>query len=242
METKEALREKIWQLMEKQRVARFPGARGRIPNFIGAEKCAKLLADLPVWQKAKVLKVNPDSPQRPIRQRALEEGKLLYMAVPRLRAPKPFIELDPKKLKDSPYRASSIKGAAKYGRPVSLDEMEKIDIVVCGSVAVNPRGARIGKGGGYSDLEYALLRQHGKVSADTPILTSVHPLQIVTDDLPMTEHDIALNFVVTPDEVIELEPCFPKPKGIYWNLLPSEKIEVIPVLTAEKDTGRSSAR
>lgn len=242
MESKQALREKIWELMEKQRVARFPGARGRIPNFIGAEKCAKFLADLPAWKKAKFLKVNPDSPQRPIRQRALEEGKTLYMAVPRLRAPKPFIELDPKKLKSSPYRASSIKGAAKYGRPVALDEMEKIDLVVCGSVAVNSKGARIGKGGGYSDLEYALLQEHGKLSADTPILTSVHPLQIVTDDLPMTEHDIALNFVVTPGEVIELKPRFPKPKGIYWNLLPSEKIEAIAVLRAEMDTGRPKGR
>ncbi|MER3460903.1 MAG: hypothetical protein C4303_07295 [candidate division GAL15 bacterium] len=27
-----------------------------------------------------------------------------------------------------------------------------VDLVVCGSVAVNPVGARVGKGGGYSDL------------------------------------------------------------------------------------------
>lgn len=240
METKEALRERIWELLERREAARFPGARGRISNFTGAEKCARMLANLPVWRKAKVIKVNPDSPQRAIRQLALEEGKILYMAVPRLRAPKPFIELDPKRLKGSPYGASSIKGAAKYGRPVSLDEMKKIDLVVCGSVAVNHKGGRIGKGGGYSDLEYALLREHGKVSADTPILTSVHPLQIVNDDMPMTEHDIPLNFIVTPAEAIELEPCYPKPKGIYWNLLPAEKIEAIPVLKARKDDGKCS--
>lgn len=234
MKTKEALRKEIWALMEKERVARFPGTQGRIPNFIGAEKCARLLSESPLWKKAKVIKVNPDSPQRAIRQMALAAGKILYMAVPRLRAAKPFIELDPKKLKASPYGASSIKGATKYGRPVSLDEMEKIDLIVCGSVAVNRQGARIGKGGGYSDLEYALLRELGKVSADTPIVTSVHSLQIVNDDLPMTEHDIPLNSIVMPEERIEIKPRYPKPNGVYWTLLPPEKIEDIPVLKARK--------
>ena len=33
---KQAVRERIWALLEDERVARFPGARGRIPNFAGA--------------------------------------------------------------------------------------------------------------------------------------------------------------------------------------------------------------
>lgn len=239
MKTKEALRKEIWSLMEKERVARFPGTQGRIPNFVGAEKCARLLSESPLWKKAKVIKVNPDSPQRAIRQMALAAGKILYMAVPRLRAAKPFIELDPKKLKVSPYSASSIKGADKYGRPVSLDEMGKIDLIVCGSVAVNHNGARIGKGGGYSDLEYALLREIGKAGPETPIVTSVHPLQIVSDEMPMTEHDIPLNAIITPQELIDIRPRYPKPKGIYWEILPPEKIEGIPVLKARKGTKRT---
>jgi 5-formyltetrahydrofolate cyclo-ligase len=32
-----------------------------------------------------------------------------------------------------------------------------VDLVVCGSVAVNRDGARVGKGGGFSDPELALL-------------------------------------------------------------------------------------
>src|SRR4030095_6962152 len=100
-------------------------------------------------KKAKTLKTNPDSPQRAIRQQALAEGKTIYMAVPRLRNEKPFIELNPKKLKCSPYIASSIKGAGQYGRLVTLKEVPKIDLVVCGSVAVHSKGARAGKGGDY---------------------------------------------------------------------------------------------
>src|SRR5918994_7323664 len=126
MKSKETLRKEIWRLLQTKKVARFPGAEGRIPNFIGAEACARLLSQMHCWQRAKALKVNPDSPQRAVRQKALEEGKTIYMAVPRLRSDKPFIELDPKKLQCSPYIASSIKGAAKYGRPVKLEQVKKI--------------------------------------------------------------------------------------------------------------------
>ena len=152
------------------------------------------------------------------------------MAVPRLRSDKPFIELDPKKLKCSPYVASSIKGAGQHGQPIGIAKLRTVDLVVCGSVAVNRRGARVGKGGGYSDLEFALLTEQKKIAANTPIVTSIHPLQMIDGEIPMTEHDIPLSAIVTPDEVIEIKSKFPRPKGIYWNLLPQEKIADIPVL------------
>lgn len=230
MRSKEIIREKIWSLLEKKKVARFPGAKGRIPNFIGAEACAKLLAESPLWKNAKTIKANPDSPQRAIRHRALQEGKTVYMAVPRLRDEQPFIELDPKRLKCSPYVASSIKGASRYGRPVTLEEVAKVDLIVCGSVAVNRRGARVGKGGGYSDLEFALLLEEKKLDEKTPIVTSVHPLQILDEELPMTEHDIPLTAIVTPEEMSETPSRLKRPKGIYWNMLPAEKVEAVPVL------------
>jgi len=230
MRTKDEIRESVWQMLQEKKAARFPGAAGRIPNFVGAEACAKRLAETRYWKAARVLKINPDSPQRAIRQKGLADGKIIYMAVPRLRSEKPFIELDPEKLRCSPYAASSIKGAAQYGWPVTLDEMTNIDLVVCGSVAVNRQGARVGKGGGYSDLEFALLTQEKKIDRRTPVVTSVHPLQIIDEEIPMTEHDIPLSAIVTPKEIIEIQSAFRRPKGIYWRLLPKEKIEEIPVL------------
>ncbi|HVO91719.1 MAG TPA: 5-formyltetrahydrofolate cyclo-ligase [Terriglobales bacterium] len=148
MRGKEEIRAVIWRLLTEKMAARFPGAAGRIPNFVGAEACARQLAETSYWKTAKVLKINPDSPQRAIRQRALAEGKIIYRAVPRLRSAKPFIKLDPKKLSCPPYAASSIKGAAQYGRPVTLSQVKKSDLIVCGSVAVNRQGDRVGKGGG----------------------------------------------------------------------------------------------
>ena len=230
MRTKDEIRESVWRTLQDKKASRFPGAKGRIPNFVGAEACAERLAETRYWKAARVLKINPDSPQRAIRQKGLAEGKIIYMAVPRLRSEKPFIELDPQKLQCSPYAASSIKGAAHYGRPVGLDQMRKIDLVVCGSVAVNRQGARVGKGGGYSDLEFALLTQEKKIDRRTPIVTAVHPLQIITEEIPMTEHDIPLSAIVTPMEVIEIAANFPRPKKIYWNILPREKLEDIPAL------------
>ena len=230
MKTKDELREEVWQTLQQRKVARFPGAKGRIPNFIGAEACATRLAEMDYWKAARFLKVNPDSPQRAIRRRALVEGKIIYMAVPRLRSEKPFIELDPQKLSCSPFVASSIRGADKYGRPVTLDEVKQLDLVVCGSVAVNRDGARIGKGGGYSDLEFALLTEENKLGAKTPIVTSVHPLQIVDEEMPMTVHDIPLSAIVTPFEVIEIKAPLARPKGIYWRMLKQEKLSEIPLL------------
>jgi 5-formyltetrahydrofolate cyclo-ligase len=230
MNTKQEIRDEVWRLLQREKASRFPGAEGRIPNFVGAERCAKLLDGLEAWKEAKVVKINPDSPQRAVRQKALAEGKIVYMPAPKLAEYKPFIELDPKRLKVSPYAASSIKGAFQHGRPVSLDEVKKIDLIVCGSVAVNLNGARVGKGGGYSDLEYALLREAKKLGARTPIITTVHSLQIVAYDIPMTEHDIPLDAIVTPDKALPLKRGYDKPRGVYWKLLPAEKIDAIPVL------------
>src|SRR5919108_824116 len=152
---KQAIRERIWALLEDRRVAAFPGAVGRIPNFVGASAAADRLADLEEWRSARAIKSNPDAPQRYVRLRALREGKVVYMAVPRLREERCFWELDPRRVRDL-KAAASIQGAAKVGRPVDLRDLPHIDLVVAGSVAVSRNGARLGKGGGYSDLEYAL--------------------------------------------------------------------------------------
>lgn len=238
--TKEEIRKRVWAKMEKKKFARFPGAKGRIPNFIGAERCADQLERLSAWSKAKVIKSNPDSPQRQIRYKALKEGKLLYMAVPRLAEDRPFIELDPKRLRStSLYKASSIKGAFEHGRPVTLDEMQKIDLVVCGSVAVNRQGYRIGKGEGYSELEYALCKEAGKITGRTTILTSVHPVQILDDKIPAQPFDFTVDYVITPEQILECRADHPKPSGILWEYLSPQKIESIPALRKLAPNGSS---
>jgi 5-formyltetrahydrofolate cyclo-ligase len=219
-------------------VARFPGARGRIPNFTGAERAADLLAGEDAWERAAALKSNPDLPQLPVRTAALKAGKLVVMAVPRLRTPQPFLLLDPDVLEVAPRKAASIGGADEHGRPLDVDEVPKLDLVVCGSVCVNSHGVRIGKGGGYSDLEMGLGIETGWIDDDTTIVTTVHPVQVVDADLPETDHDFRVDLIVTPDEVVRCRRTR-RPPGILWHHLPPDKIDAVPAL-AHRHQSRNS--
>src|SRR5262249_13246288 len=168
-----------------------------------AAVAADRLAATPEWRRAKVVKCNPDSPQRPVRLRALHEGKLVYMAVPRLAEAKCFWKLDPRRL--DPHQlaaAAAIRGASRLGVPVRPCELPHVDLIVAGSVAVNRKGVRVGKGGGYSDLEYAIGRQVGAIDEKTVVATTVHPIQVLDGELPVTAHDLFLDLILTAEETI----------------------------------------
>jgi 5-formyltetrahydrofolate cyclo-ligase len=233
LDRKRMLRDEAWAALEAAGAARFPGTAGRIPNFIGAEAAADLLRTLDGWQGASAIKANPDAPQWPVRQRALEDGIAVYMAVPRLAEPDPFLLLDPATLPVSPRKASSIKGAAHSGRSVALDDLQSVDLVVVGSVAVDRRGARLGKGGGFADLEFAIASAAGLVGDDTLVVTTVHPSQVLrAGRIPVTAHDVPVDVIVTPDEVIRCERAHPRPEGVLWDELSEDKIAAIPLLGA----------
>jgi 5-formyltetrahydrofolate cyclo-ligase len=231
------LREEVWAAMSAARVARFPGAAGRIPNFTGAEAAAERLRTLPEWEAARTLKANPDSAQLPVRQRALEDGKTVYMAVPRLAANEPFFALDPDHLSESPRKAASISGAARSARQVTLEELPEVDLVVMGSVAVSEDGSRLGKGGGFADLEFALATAAGLIGPHTVCVTTVHELQVrPTGTIPLTGHDVPVDLVVTPERLIDCRPLHgPRQQvRIRWEDLTDEKIAAIPLLSARQ--------
>ena len=221
-----------WKALTKAKAARFPGAEGRIPNFVGAEAAAQLLQSLDEWTAAAVVKANPDAPQWPVRERVLADGKILYMAVPRLAGDKPFYFLDGEELEETPRRSSSIKGAARVAQTVSLHAVEPIDIVVTGCVAVGRDGARLGKGGGYSDLEFALLSQAAVIGPETLVVTTAHPLQVQdAGDVPTAPHDLWVDVIVTPDEVIRCAREGGRPGGrMRWDQLSDAQLAAIPVL------------
>ena len=229
---KARLRDDVWGALTAAKVARFPGAEGRIPNFVGAEAAAERLRDVPAWRRAHTVKANPDSPQWPVRQRALEEGKTLFMAVPRLAEPKPFFLLDPNRLTGSARQATSIKGASRSAAPVDVSELQPVDLVVAGCVAVDESGARLGKGGGFSDLELAVATEAGLVAPSTVVVTTVHQLQVrPAREIPVVGHDIHVDVVVTPERVIECaRPSGYEPPRLRWRELTDEKIASIPLL------------
>ncbi|MDP8933449.1 MAG: 5-formyltetrahydrofolate cyclo-ligase [Cyanobacteriota bacterium] len=230
---KDQLRAEIWSSL-KQNNASISEPFGHIPNFVGAEKAAELLVNLPIWQHAKAIKCNPDSPQIPVRLRALQDGKRLYMAVPRLTDHRCFVELTAEDLhsRNIPLAEAAIaRRALACGKLVSFAEMEPIDLVIVGCVAAGRNGGRTGKGAGFADLELAMLKEFGLVQIDTPIVTTVHALQIVEDlRLPMQAHDWALNWIVTAEEVIETNTSYPRPIRLNWDSIRQEQLEQIPIL------------
>ena len=225
---KQAIRKHVWDLLERERVVE-PGVHGYIPAFTGADRAADRLAELPAWRDAEVIKAVPDRAQQPVREHALRDGKLVYMAVPRLADDLPFYLLDPASLSVPPAEAASSEVAARTARKIGVAHMRPVDLVVCGSVAVNRAGTRLGKGAGYSDIEVALLQEAGLISPHTVIITTVHPLQVLSEPIPETEQDFRVDLIVTPGEVIQCGPPR-RPGRLDWEQLTAEKIAAIPVL------------
>ncbi len=238
--TKDEIRSKIRMRLKFAGVERFPGFDSQIPNFEGAERAAMLLCELPMWKRARVVKINNDAPQLALRRAALRDGKILYLSVPRLLSERCFIELDPERLGSRIIQAGNVRAAMRLGRPHSPSEVRPIDLVVCGALAVTRQGARLGHGGGYSDIEYALLRGEGKVREYTPILTTIHPLQLIEDRLPMRGHDIPVDFVVMPEQIITAPSLHPRPRGLVWDILREDKIRAIPLLRKRSTDPRNS--
>ena len=193
---------RVWRLMEEREIARFPRpVFDRIPNFVGAAKAAARLRELSEYRAAQTVCCNPDAPQRPVREMALKDEKVLFMATPRLQ--QGFLILDPNTISRSSIpKASTIRGAFKHGRFAAPSEA-KVELFVAGSVAVSLDGGRLGKGSGYSDKEYALLKESGGLSAKALVVTTVHDAQIV-EEIPQDAWDVRVDVIVTPTKTIRI--------------------------------------
>ncbi|WP_031292782.1 5-formyltetrahydrofolate cyclo-ligase [Leptolyngbya sp. Heron Island J] len=232
---KDALRQRIWSTLKAHKATRRDPV-GHIPNFLGAEVAAARLAETSLWQRAQVIKCNPDSPHTAVRLKALVDGKTLYMAVPRLFRKKCFVELTATALEQKGValkEAASMGGAMSHGRLMTYAEMQAIELVVVGCVAVTLNGGRTGKGAGFADLELAMLRECDLIAEDTPIVTTVHDLQVVdTALLPMQPHDWGLDLIVTPTRCLATDNNHPKPQGLDWDSIQPDQIANIPILRA----------
>ncbi|GAQ79784.1 5-formyltetrahydrofolate cyclo-ligase [Klebsormidium nitens] len=223
-----AIRKSIWDRMESENIAANPRpVHHRIPNFVGADKAADQLATLPEYVSAKCVKVNPDTPQKRVRYLTLTDGKLLLTPQPRLRTGF-FSSLVLSSIPEGDINtACTSAGVAKYGTPLDLDDKVKVDLLVIGSVAVDPKtGARLGKGEGFAELEYGMLRWMGAIDDDTLVVSSVHDCQLV-DNIPVEKlliHDVPVDVICTPSRIIRVPPSIPKPQGIYWDRLSPQKL------------------
>ncbi len=224
---KARIRERVWARLAESGAARFPfPPTGRIPNFDGARRAAERLLGHRTFERATRIKVNPDAPQRPVRELALRRGIAVLMPAPRLRAG--FLLLDPERIPGERIReAATLSGAARLGRRIPLPELPRLDAVVVGAVAVDREGRRLGKGHGYGDLELGILRELGHPAV--PVATTVHRLQWVPR-LPDEPTDLHVALVATPEELLEISRRprpFPRTR---WERLPEHALREMPVL------------
>jgi 5-formyltetrahydrofolate cyclo-ligase len=216
---KASIREKVWEKL---------GFHGLIPPFEGAGKAAERLRGLPEYKSAKRVMVPPDQAQLQVRINALMDGKELIMASPGLREGFFLVRKDMIKV---PLWPKALRGSniAFYGKPLSLKEIGEIDLLITGAVAVGLNGGRLGKGKGYFDLEYQILREIGAVKEDVPIVAHVDDSQVFVE-VPLEEGDVSVNVIVTPTRVLRVNAPLWRPQGIKWDRIPSKLIKRMKVL------------
>ncbi|XP_044063856.1 methenyltetrahydrofolate synthase domain-containing protein isoform X4 [Siniperca chuatsi] len=227
------IRQKVWDYIEENNLANFPRpVHNRIPNFKGAFTACARVSELQVFAQIAEVKVDPDKPLEGARLAVLEAQKTLLVPTPRLRTGLFNNIIPPQGASKEQLRiCSSSQGVKDFSVPVGLDAKVKVDLVVVGSVAVSEKGFRIGKGEGFADLEYGMMVSMGAVNESTVVVTIVHDCQVV--DIPeelVESHDLTVDYILTPTRVIKIDCQIPKPHGIIWTKLDTEKLEKIPIL------------
>jgi 5-formyltetrahydrofolate cyclo-ligase len=195
---KQAIREKVWKRLDEQNLVSFPKpCYGRIPNFIGSEMACERLLELGEFQIARCVFFAPDYVLKRGRELTLECNKILAVATPHMRR---FLEISGVP-KNEIGKATNIKGFEKYGKILAT----KVDLFVQGSVAVDTKGNRLGKGRGYGDKEYWYLKHADLLSHSAKIVTVVHESQIFDDfSAVMSPGDVPVDYILTNNRIIKI--------------------------------------
>jgi len=230
-DAKQTIRERVWSRLAQAQAQASSDPHGRIPDFVGAATSAERLPNCLPGSAHGLPKPTLTSRSCRYGVRALRDGKLVYMAVPKLAHPLPFFRLDPGELGDDAEALAAHRVATLRAPKTPVAKMYPVDLIVCGTVAINRQGVRIGKGAGYSDIKVGLLAEAGLIGPVTIIVTTVHQLQVVDEPLPHDEHDFTVDYIITPQESIFCGPAY-RPRGVVWPNLGEEQIAAIPVLAA----------
>ncbi len=239
--SKQQARKRVWDILEEQMLARAPlPPHNRIPNFKDSRQAAERLFDHAPWRDARRIKVNPDSPQRHVRELALQRGIQVYVPTPRLTGS--FHLLDPANIAPAEYASAARRQTMhRFSTSVPLAEMPQLDAIVTGCVAVTTTGKRCGKGAGYSDLEFAILIELGHTPV--PVATTVHDAQLV-GDFPCARFDLPLSLICTPSRSIGVQRLTAEAagaagaSGIDWARLDEADLRTMPILMELRELQR----
>lgn len=226
------LRRIVWQRLEAVAIpdSRFDlDFQAFVPDFQGSTECMERLVERREYTDAGLIFVAPDNNLEEFRARACTDGKRVLVATYGIR--RGFVLLEDVPPEDA-ARAASLDGLERVGRRLALSEvaaLPPIDLVVTGAAAVTMQGVHFGKGHGYFDLEWGILRHLELVEDHTPVVACVHDCQVVDEELPSSPYDCTVDLVITPSRVIACDrPA--KPLGVLWGRVDTATVEAIPYL------------
>jgi len=237
---KDYIREKVWKELIKYAK---PDSRFHfnfaefIPDFEGSEKCVEKIRMLDIYKNAKLIFITPDNCLERLREVCLRDNKPFIMPTYGIRRGFVYLSRELVPLGMEEY-ASTLDGAERFGKYVSLADimkLGKIDFLVTGASVVDVNGVRYGKGHGYFDLEWAMLREIGVVDDNTPIIAVVHDCQVIDENIEASSYDTIVDYIITPTKIIKVKRKMNKPQGIDWEKLPKEMLDEIPPLQELKD-------
>jgi 5-formyltetrahydrofolate cyclo-ligase len=201
-----------------------------VPDYEGSRECAERLRGQPEYDDARLMFVAPDNNLVALRRQALADGKRLVVATFGIRRGFVLLEHVPPEHQEL---AATLDGLESSGRPLTLAELrasEPVDLVVTGAAAVTRSGVHFGKGHGYFDLEWGLLRELGLADPHTPVAVVVHDVQVVDDPVPHAPNDCVADLIVTPTTLLRGDPDLEKPPGLFWDRIGAAQLASIPYL------------
>lgn len=248
MKEREAIRKKVWS--DLRRVAK-PDSRFHwdftafIPDFEGSALCARTICEMDMYRQAQTIFVTPDNNLASFRARCVADQKTLI--VPTYGLGRGFWQIAPA---DVPLGleeyAATLDGLERLARPYPIESVspgDKPTLIVTGASVINDEGVRISASPSYFDLEWLILQALGVVSADTPIIASVHDCQVVEWPCEPQPYDAVVDWIVTPMRVIQSSHRYPKPNDHSWEHLPWDVISEVPLLRTlyQRKSQRASA-
>lgn len=206
---------------------------GRIPSFSGEGQAAEQLRRLEPYRAARVVFCAPDSVLRQVRINALVDGKRLITATPALKSG--LVEITRSSLPPWKFAwALSGEGLRQHGRQLTLARRDAgnpiVDVLITGAVAVDANGGRLGKGAGYFDLEFALFAAAGWIDPAVCVAAVVHQHQVI-NHVPMAAHDVPVDLIITPQQVIVTSRSGPRSAQLTPSLL-TRRAASLPIVRA----------
>lgn len=124
-----------------------------------------------------------------------------------------------------------------YFTELPAHDMEELDMVIVGCVAVSPTlGHCVGRGYGHTDLQLAMLQHMGAVVARTVVATVVHEQQVLHHKQHQQHRhifracDFPVDLIVAPSFQHVVYARAPRPERLFWGRISRRRLASTPLL------------